>query len=69
MVWKKASEQLPWKSGDVVVVTTHKTVTTVSYSDRHKKFNAHDSNNGKNAISNVVYWAYPEDILPEGFRV
>ncbi len=69
MVWKKASEQLPKQSGEVVVVTTHKRVTTLSYSDRHKKFNAHDSNNGENAISNVVYWAYPSDILPEGCNV
>lgn len=68
MVWKKASEQLPKQSGEVVVVTTHKRVTTLSYSDRHKKFNVHDSNNGKHAIQ-VLYWAYPEDILPEGFYV
>lgn len=63
--WKKASEQLPKQSCDVVVITTSGWVATVGYSDRYKKFNAHDySNNNAFEEGDVVYWEYAEEVLP-----
>ncbi len=68
MVWKKASEQLP-KQSCKVVVYTGSWITDTWYSDRLKLFNAFDSDkSGKHAIQ-ALYWAYPEDILPEGCHV
>lgn len=72
MVWKKASEQLPEQSVEVIIVTDCGYVTNTSYSDRHKLFNTHDRDSEEEAHKYAIpalYWAYPADILPEGCNV
>lgn len=63
--WKKASEQLPKQSCDVVVITIHGSVSTLAYSDRYEQFNAHDDfNDYAFEEGTVVYWEYAEEVLP-----
>lgn len=71
-VWKKVSEQLPKQSCKVVIVNEYGSVITTGYSNRYKMFNAYDWFNSEDAercSMPTIYWAYLEDILPEGFHV
>lgn len=67
--WKKASEELPKRSCNVVVITASGLVVDVMYSQRHKKFNASDYGDSFEAASyafeGVVYWEYKENVVPD----
>lgn len=69
IVWHKASEELPEKSGLVLVCKAFPYSQfrgCVGYSAEHKKFNAHDGDvDGAEHAMDVDYWAQFPDIPEE----
>ena len=70
MIWINAKERLPEESGwYLVILDGGHHITDLSYSARHKAFNAFDCLSENTGAMNdiVAYWAeIPE--LPEEFR-
>ena len=73
IVWHKASEELPEKSGWYFSITRSGTFSNIPYSAKHKRFNFYDYNDPNDQCENDIYptifWAeVPEVFLWENLE-
>ena len=70
IVWHKASEELPPKSGWYWSITKNGTVSNVPYSAKHKRFNFYDHYDPEELdVYPTIFWAEaPEMFLWENLE-
>lgn len=69
--WYRADRALPSKSRRVSVITKGGRLIDTVYSAKWQEFNICDNENPEDIPSLRIecdYWAYPEDIGPEGYE-